>query len=392
MNTQIATRYMQGIAVPETSVNPQEFFARTRRRRQLEASKAFAGLGNQDTFEMKKVDILAGILIKLTGTVTSTPGAGTVATTARWPYDLIKNVRFTANGQANIINVSGSKLKAREVMKHSDLTDRGIVQSVSDANVQSGTLALASERWGVGNRDTAIAGGNYDYDLAWYLPIAEDDQDLMGAIFAATSSTDLTVQIDWATSAELFVLTGNATAAVSGTVELEALRFSIPIGPDGQIVIPDLTTFHSLIQTRHTGLGNGVNELRLMGQGAGKTLLRTYAQLWNGAAGANNPVEVNSTNFGTLAWRFGGNETPDSVPNGRMLRMLNERDYNSDIGAAVHGFWCHEFASENAFRDSVDLGTTSEFRHVLDILPAVVLNNAALEVVTETIYTAGAGA
>lgn len=384
----VATRYMQGIAVPESSVNPQEFFARTRRRYQTEVTKAYAGLGGQDVFELKKVDIVSEILIRFVGSVTATPGAGTVATTARWPYDLIKKVKFTANGQSNIINASGLKLKARDVMKKSDLTDRGITQSISDANSSQGTLSLASESWGVGSRDTAIANGSYDVDLSWILPVAEDQQDLMGAIFAATSSTDLTVAIDWATSADLFALTGNATATLTGNVQLQVLRYSIPLGSDGQIVIPDLSTFHSLIESRHTGLANGEQELRMIGQGAGKTLLRSFAQLWNGASSA--PVQLSDTNFGKLAWRFGGNETPDEYPDGDVLRRINERMYNTDLG--LHwGFWCHEFASENAFRDTVDLGTTSEWRQVLDIKSAVVLNSAAVEVVAESIYTAGAG-
>jgi hypothetical protein len=383
----VATRYMQGIAVPESSVNPQEFFARTRRRIQTESSKGFAGLGGQDVFELKKVDILAGLVVRFVGEVTSTPGTGTVATSARWPYDLIRQLRFTANGQSNIINVSGAKLKARDVMKHSDLTDRGVVQSVNGVNVDHGTLSQASESWGVGSRATAIAGGTYDVDLEWFVPIAEDMQDLAGAIFAATSSTDLTCTVDWATAQELFTLTGDAAASLDGKVQIIAWRYSIPLGADGQIVIPDLSTFHSLIQNRHTDLGNGENELRLMGQGAGKTLLRTYSQLWNN----NAPVPVTADNYNKLAWRFGGNETPDEYFDGQILRHVNERQYNCDIGR-VHGFFAHEFASENAFRDSVDLGTTSEWRHVVGIGSGLALNNAALEVVQESIYTAGAGA
>lgn len=384
-----ATRYMQGIAVPASSVNPQEFFARTRRRSQLEASKTYAGLGGQDTFELKKVDILAGLYLRFVGSVESVPGAGTVATTARWPYDLVRTVRFTANGQSNIINVSGAKLKARDVMKQSDLTDRGIVQSIGDTDVSHGTLSQASESWGVGSRETEIDSGEYDVDLSWFLPVAEDQQDLMGAIFAATSSTDLTVTIDWATKNELFDFTDDADASVSGQVQVQALRYSIPLGADGQIVIPDLSTFHSLIQSRHTGLGNGENEIRLVGQGAGKTLLRTFTQLWNGSPSA--PVPVTRCNFGSLAWRFGGNETPDEYHDGQLLRHINERMYNCDIGAH-HGFFAHEFASENAFRDTVDLGTTSEWRHVVNIDSDVSLSSPALETVAEAIYTAGAGA
>lgn len=383
-----AARYMQGIAVPASSVNPTEFFLRTRRRVQSEVSKTFAGLGGQDTIELKKTDILAGLFIRFDGSVTSTPGGGTVATTARWPYDLIRQVRFTANGQSNIINVSGAKLKAREFMSRSDITDRGVSQSVAGATVTQGTLAQACESWGVGSRATAIANGTYDVDLSWFLPIAEDQVDLAGAIFAQTSSTDLTVTIDWAPASELFTTTGAGVGSVTGTVQVVALRYSIPLGADGQIVVPDLSTFHSLIQSRHTGLANGENELRLVGQGAGKTLLRTYSQLWNGATPA--PVAVTEDNFGKIAWRFGGNETPDEYPDGQVLRYLNERQYASDIGA-VHGFFAHEFAAENAFRDAVDLGTTSEWRQVVSILPAVTLTNAALEVVAETIFAAGAG-
>lgn len=383
-----AARYMQGIAVPASSVNPREFFARTRRRTQLEASRTYAGLGGQDVFELKKTDVIAGLFIRFDGTVTSTPGGGTVATTAKWPYDLIKQVRFTANGQSNIINVSGAKLKVREFMARADLSDRGVSQSVSNAAVTQGTLAQACESWGVGNRATAIANGNYDVDLAWFLPIAEDQVDLAGAIFAASSSTDLTVSIDWATNADLFVTTGGGTGAVTGVVQVEALRYSIPLGADGQIVVPDLSVFHSLIQSRYTNLANGENELRLIGQGAGKTLLRAYSQLWNGASSA--PVVVNEDNFGKIAWRFGGNETPDEYADGQMLRYINERQYNTDI-AAVHGFFCHDFALENAFRDAVDLGTTSEWRQVINILPAVTLSNAAVETVVESIFSAGAG-
>lgn len=388
--TSAPARYMQGIAVPASSVNPQEFFARTRRRTQVEQAKGYAGLGGQDVFELKKTDILAGLYVRFDGVLTSTPGTGTVATTARWPYDLIRQLRFTANGQSNIINVSGAKLKAREYMAKGDLTDRGISQSVNGATVVQGSLSQACESWGVGSRATAIGAGNFDVDLTWFVPIAEDQVDLAGAIFAATSSTDLTLTIDWATAADVLALTGNATATLTGTVTITALRYSVPLGADGQIVVPDLSVFHSLIQTRHTNLATGENEVRLIGQGSGKSLLRTFSQLWNGA-GAGAPVAVNETNFGKLAWRFGGNETPDEYADGRTLRYVNERMYNTDLGA-VHGFFAHDFAVENAFRDVVDLGTTSEWRQVLNIQPAVALNNAALEVVAETIFAAGAGA
>lgn len=382
------SRTMQGQIVPENAVNPKRFFAETRRRIQSEYSKTFAGLGGQDVVELKKTDIVAGLVVRFDGSLTTVNGTGTVSTTARWPYDLIRAARFTANGQSNLINVSGGKLKLREMLALGDLSDRGISQSVAGAAVTQGTLSQACESWGVGNRATAIAPGTYDIDLSWFVPIAEDQQDLSGAIFAATSSTDLTLTLDWATAAELFTLTGTASATLTGTVQVQAIRYSIPFDQNGGLVVPDLSLFHSLIQSRHTDLANGENQVKLIGQGAGKTVLRVFSQLWNGAPAA--PVIPNEDTFGTVAWRFGGNETPDEYPNGQMIRYINERMYNCDI-AAVHGFFVHEFAQENAFRDAVDLGTTSEWRQVLNILPGVVLATPALEVVQECVFSSGAG-
>lgn len=381
-------RYMQGIAVPSESVRPAEFFARTRRRTFNEGSQTWNGFGGQNTWELKKSDIIAAAIVRFTGSLVVTPGTGTAASTARWPYDMLKAVRFTANGASNVINASGLKLKLREFQKKSDLSDRGVVQTVGGATVNQGTFASASESWGVGSNTSALSGGTYTVDLYWVVPIAEDEVDLSGAIFAATSSTDLTIQVDMETAANLFALTGNATVAMTGTIQTTSVKYSIPIGSDGQIVVPDLSLFHSYIQSRTTQLGTGGNETRLIGQGAGKTLLRTSFQTWNGSTPA--PLAMTDANYGEIAWRYGSNETPDDYLNGGILRKLNERAYDVDTGG-IWGFGCLDFANENAFRDAVDMGTTSDLRILTTIQSGVTLTNAAFEYVQETIFQAGAG-
>ncbi|MBZ3696036.1 hypothetical protein, partial [Phyllobacterium calauticae] len=106
---------------------------------------------------------------------------------------------------------------------------------------------------------------------------------------------------------------------------------------------------------------------------------------------ASVPLAMNKTNFGKQAWRYAGNETPDEYQDGQDLRIFNERFYNSDVGV-VWGFGAHEFAAENAFRDAVDMGTTSELRLVMAVQSGVTLASPALEYVQETIFQAGAGA
>lgn len=379
-----ATRYMQGIAVPAESVRPPEFFARTRRHTTLEKQTAFAGLAGQDVIEVRKSDILSGLTIKFSGTLTVPAGA---TSTMRWPYDLIRQVRFTANGQSNIINASGLKLKVREFMARGDLSDRGVSQVIGGVARTQGTLAQACEAWGVG-AGSALAAGTYAVELDWYVPVCEDEVDLAGAIFAATSSTDLTLTIDWETVGNLFT---GAVPTLAGTLQVIACKYSIPIGADGEIVVPDLSVFHSLIQSRQSGLANGDNEVRLVGQGIGKSLLRAYYQFFSGAGAAAAPLAMTAANFGRQAWRYAGNETPDEYIDGQHLRYVNERSFNVDIGG-LWGFGVHDFAKENAFRDVVDMGTAAELRLLVNVPALVPLTNPAIEYVTETIFQAGAGA
>jgi hypothetical protein len=379
---------MQGIAVPGESVRPAEFFARTRRRTFNEGQQTWNGFGGQNTWELKKSDIIAVAIVRFTGTLTTLKGTGAIGTTARWPYDMLKAVRFTANGASNVINASGLKLKLREFQKKGELTDKGVPQTVAGATVQNGTLSSASESWGVGSNTTNLADGSYPVDLYWVVPIAEDEIDLSGAIFAATSSTDLTIQVDMETAANLFTLTSNAAVTMTGNIQTTTVKYSIPIGSDGQIVVPDLSLFHSYIQSRTTQLGTGGNEVRLIGQGAGKTLLRTSFQIWNGAVQA--PLAMKDVNFGEIAWRYGSNETPDDYLTGSVLRQINERAYNTDVGG-IWGFGCIDFANENAFRDAVDMGTTSDLRLLATIQNGVTLSGAGFEYCQETIFQAGAG-
>jgi hypothetical protein len=386
------TQVMQGIEVPASSVNPDEFFRQTRRLTIPEKSlAAFAGLGFTDTVSILQTGIISGLMIQFSGQVVVTLGGGTCATTGRWPYDLPRAIRFSANGQSNLINCHGSPLKAREVMARGDLTDRGVIRGVGGASpgtqVQQSTLSLSSENWGLGQNVTAIAGAptTYPFELEWYVPVAFDDLTLTGAIFAQTSATDLVLAIDWAPSTDLFLLTGAATAVVTGSVNIFATLYTIPAGPNGDIIVPDLSTFHSLIESRQSVIANGDNEVRLAGQGVGKQLLRLYGRTFNQAV-ANNPVPlpVNSTNYGNLLWRFGGNDTPEVWSNGFAHNHRVEKLFDCDLGTLA-GYWCHDFASENAFRDSVDEGTATELRWLANIPNGVALTNPFAEYVQETL-------
>ncbi|MFD9053281.1 hypothetical protein [Streptomyces zaomyceticus] len=384
------TAVMQGIEVPTSSIDPANFFRLTRRLSIPFKSGSYGGLGQTDTTQLLQTGIVSGVTIKASGSLTVTPGAGTVATTSKWPYGAAKNVRFSANGQSNLINCSGTHLKIREIMQRGDLTDRGVTQSIGGAHPgtarNQGTLSLASEAWGVGQNVTAIPGGTYPVELEWYLPVAFDDLNLLGAIFAQTSATDLVIAIDWANTPELFTLTGNATVSLSMSVVYEATLYTIPQGPNGSVIVPDLSAFHSIIQTRYGTPTNSMNEIRLAGQGVGKQLLRLWWQSYNNGV----PLPLNATNYGQVGWRYGGNDTPEIYPDGKLMAYRAEKLFNSDFGSYA-GVGVFDFCSENAFRDSVDEGTATELRLMLEFPNALSLTAPYVEYVAETV-SAGASA
>jgi hypothetical protein len=389
--TQTPQVNLQGIYVPQSSVNPEMFFRMTRRLTvPAKTIGAYAGLGQTDTITMLQTGILSGISIKFSGSLVVALPTGTAATTFRWPYDLLRGVRFTANGQSNLVNCSGAHLKLRDIMGRGDLNDRGVVKGLSGASpgtqVNQGTLSLEEEAWGVGQSVTAIPAATYGVELNWFVPIAFDQLALTGAIFAQTSATDLLLQLDWANVTDLFTLTGTATATLTGSVVIEPTLYSIPV-VGGDVVVPDLSVFHSIIMSRLTGLGNGDNEVRLAGQGVGRQLLRLWWRTLSGA-GVGAPLAMNATNYGQVGWRYGSNDTPEIYTDGRHLAYANERLYSTDIGK-YYGFGCFDFASEHAFRDSVDEGSATELRLLLNLIGST---TPAIEYVQETVFAGAAAA
>jgi hypothetical protein len=384
----VAPVAMQGIAIPAAIVDNNTFFARTRRHTQQERTLPFTlGQSTRDTIPLRKSDILSEVTLHITGSLTITPGAGTVGTTAAWPYNLIRNVRFAANGASSLISARGWTLRAREIAKDEGLNDRGVPQTIGGVSKTQGTLSLASEAWGVGQSTPTLgAQSNVPVDLILTIPVAEDQFDLSGAIFLQTSSAELAVEIEWAQPADLFNLAGGGAVTFTGNVSVNTTKYEIPTA-NGAIIVPDLSMFHSLVETNTVALSNGENEAVIVGQGAGKYVLRVIYQHHNGAVPA--PIPLTATNFGLQAWRYGTAETPDQFVDGSKLRYAMERAYNCDLGGQ-QGYAVHEFAKAG-FRDLVDMGTTTDLRLVTTINNSVTLSSPKLWYAVESMYRSGQG-
>ncbi len=385
------------IVVPGSSLNPKAFFAGTRRQTVLQKTAgAWQGFGNTDVVDTLRSGILSGYTVKLQGTLIVNIGTGTVASTARWPYYIIRSARFQANGQSNLINADGWHLRMREMMATPQLNDRGVQNGIGGASPGTsraqGTLAINSESWGVGSNVTAIPTGNYDVELSFYIPVAYERKTLTGAVFCQTLSTTLELDLDWANLSDLFTLTGNATVTFAPTYTVEAEMFTIPSDGQGGMFLPNLSAFHSFIQNRApNSITNGNNEIILAGQGVGRQLMRILFRLQN----AVPPVPVPSLAAGVLNitqpyWRYGTNTTPETWLDGQDLRYQNERNYGVDPNIFA-GFSIIDFDRTWGFRDSVDEGSATEIRFAESVTSNVVLSSPFLEY-SQDVILAGAAA
>ena len=385
---------LQGVDGPPVVVNPDAFYPATRGLiYPMKTLAGITGLGSGDSVQLRQTGIVSGLLLRVTGTLVF---GGTITGTSmswRWPYNILRGLRLAANGQSNLINCNGLQLKWLEFQANTSLNDRGVARNIGAAvGVNQGTLSLAHEDWGTSGTNllgpgvTVPATGTYTVDLEYFVPVAADQISLVGAIFAQTAATNLTCDVDWETQNQLLTLGGAATLTTNLQWAVDGIVYSIP-NVGGQLVVPDLSQFHQIAGFRTANIAQGDNEILLPGTGVGRQLLRVGYQVTQGAT--PQPLAMSAANFGQQAWRYGGNDTPASLPNGTKLRQVNERQSGCDIGRNW-GFGAWDFATEFALRDSVDEGQTSDLRLLVNLVNAP--TNPFAEVVQETLFAAPVGA
>jgi hypothetical protein len=386
---------LQGVQAQNVVLNPAAFYPATRRLTfPMKSRSPFAGFGTTDSTTLKQTGIISALDVRISGTLTF---GGTITGTVltwRWPYSLIKALRVSANGQANLVNANGTFLKALQ-MCQDRITDRGVSRSMGAvAAVTAGSLSLASDDWGTSGANqlgpgvTVAATGVYTVDFNIRVPVAFDPKTLLGAVFAQTAQTNLTCDIDYETQANIVTLGGSATLAASLTSQISGIVYTIPqVG--GQFVVPDLSAFHQFVQSRNTAVAQGDNEYLLPGTGIGRQLMRVMYQTYSGAGAAAVPYTMTDANYGQQGWRYGGNDTPEVYTSGQVLRAVNEDQLGVDLGGRW-GIGVQDFCADWALRDSVDEGSTSDLRILSNL--AVSPTSGAFEFAQQTIFAAPVGA
>jgi hypothetical protein len=365
---------IQGNALtPDVTVDPNSFYANTRRLRYPMVSKTkITGIGSSDSVSLRQSGIVAALEVRISGTVTLNGTYAATTMTYEWPYNFVKAFTLSANGQSTLINARGLIVRAQEFASNNDINDRGVSHQfggTSAAFTQTqGTLALSVDDWGTnaggilapGTVTTVAAGQVFTVDITYFIPVAADQVSLIGSVYAQSSATNLTLGLQYAASTDLISLGAGVTVDFSNlTYDVTGVVYSIP-NVNGKYVIPDLTQFHSLTEALAPTPAAGLNEPQLPGVGAGRKLLRTFFNVYSGAF-PGTPYVINDTNYNTVGWAYGGNTVPESYAFGQKLRALNERQTGVDLGRNWGiGMW--DFASQFALRDVVDEGSTANLR------------------------------
>jgi hypothetical protein len=342
---------------------------------------------------LRQTGIVAYLEVRVTGTMVF---GGTITGTSMsylWPFGLINEVRLSANGQSNLVKCRGITLRAMEMATNPRIDDTGLTGTFGSTAVTSGTMKIPCDDWGTSGVNslnpgaTVAANGTYTVDLTFLVPVTADAQLLVGSVYAQSSATNLTAEIQWETQASLLTLGGSATFSHTLQFQIVGVVYSIP-NVGGRFVVPDLSLFHQLAEFRVSGLGQNLNEINLPGTGAGRKLLRLLWQVYTGTA-PGTPLALNATNFNTVGWAYGGADVPEAYANGQQLRAMQFRDCGIDLGANW-GFGLWDFASIFALRDAVDQGATSDLRVQIGLVASP--TNGAAQVLQETVFAGPAGA
>lgn len=394
---------VQGISSPQSVVNPPLFYANTRRMKfNMQPKIAIAGLGSSDVITLRQTGIVAALEVRISGTITFGGTIGTTTMSYNYPLNLINSFQLSANGQSNLISARGLKIRALEYVMNPKLDDTGVSATFGATAQTVGTLKLPTDDWGTSAGNALNPGANvpaigtYTFDTTYVLPVAADPVSLIGALYAQTQASNLTLTCNYAMPGAAAGGTSNtgivsamgaaATFASALNVEVVGVAYSIPqVG--GAFVLPDLSQFHQISEVQYGGMAAGTNQPLLSGTGVGRSLLRLLSQVTSGTPPI--PLAVNDTNYSTVGWAFGGNDVPEQYDRGGTWDAASVRIAGVDLGKNWGvGLW--DFASQFARRDIVDQGTTSDLRIQLGLVSSP--TSGVAWVTQETLFAASVGA
>lgn len=360
--------YLKNLPAPNTYViDPVTFARETSRNRKSYPALSVSGYGGSVSQKIDATGIVGKITLIVKVTLTG-DGSAAPTQTSQWPWNLLKQITVSANGINNLFSCDGLDLRALARVRNQGFNfDR---ESAFALPTTSGTSAVV---------------------LVYEIPLAFDDESLMGAVFAQTQDTSLSFQVTAGASADLF--SAHAPTLSAFTVQPVVEFYSIPyIDSNGQrvAVIPDLRRMHGFYAQTDALASTAYSKLmRING-----ILARVFQRADNAANAAG---DVNWSTYATNhQFNYGSNVTPYDVP-GLYQRARNQDFYGdkllpaADFVSGSVDYICDDLVHDNALRDVIHLlGVTQpQLINIFSGLSVSNGNNSVVRTVQEHM-TAGA--
>ncbi len=350
------TTVNQPAAVPFIT-DPAAFFELTERNVYRAARFDSLGTtGGADNRELPRAGILSMLRIMFEGTLQVTLGAGTVTSTARWPYGLIDRLVLSVNAGNDVFSLNGADLHALRVLRNPAL---------------NGNDTADTYPGGIGPGQT-IPNGQSAVVLTWEVPVAIDPVTLIGSIYAQSPAMNLQVRLQQADlGADLLAAAGGATIdSLTGTWTYQVTSFDIPLsaGETPALVVPDLSRLHA-VQAHQIGFdavgevpaalirGNGQLDRLLLQVASANPRTDTSADAWYRADADLNEIDA-------VRLEYGSAQRPLDYNPAALLLAENMQNYG---GRLPYEYLALDFLSENPPRDIVQMQGVTDLRAVVTI-------------------------
>jgi hypothetical protein len=346
-------------------VNPQLFFALTEKNMFAPPSIAIPPATTYSTITLLQVGVVSKIRIIYIGTVTTTGGTVTIAPEAYWPYGIFSGVTLSGNGQNNFFNCSSYDLRQREIVQNRAYTDTFFVGPVTSNAIYA-------------------AAGNAPITIGWDLPIAMDDTTLIGALYAQSEATNLTLTLTSESMANLFAITAGSIA-LTGTVYFQETFFDVPYNPQAQdtLVIPDLTVLHGFVANNSAVAGQSQVTTPLYRINGQLERLLYYIKDYTIGSAALKGI-VPTSDYSSTQLVYGASTTPYSWTPQQNLNYEMGVDYRV---APPDGVYWLDLVKENPQRDQILLEGVTNLRLVNNMAAAYTPGAAAVvHFVQETLF------
>jgi hypothetical protein len=339
------------------------------------AAQAYPGLGGTRLdIPIPNVGLLASVKLLFVGQLNIAGGNAT--TSYRWPWNIVRNLSVSVNGQTGLTNGSGLDLRA-----HRNRVYRNPVEAVSAA---PGTDAKCNPFAG-----TVLTPGNYSVVLMFEVPIVHDFSSLAGLLFAQSDANDFGISITPEQAANLFTA-GSGFASLTGSFYPTLKFFDIPVidgqgNQQGGPVLPPMNWLHALVARDVPVLGAGEQDIPLLKESG--QLLAIYDYIDNGSNVQLNPA----TSYDQVRLEYGINRKPEvfSGPIGQGALTLLEENQENYNGLLLPGYKVFDFEADNPDRDVVYPTGVSALQ-LVNVITAAAAAPAGSKnrVVTETLYSA----